>query len=74
MSKCVRLMPPPVALGRNRRACPKTMREARLCVMLNEFLATLKYHECEALAYLASSLITPIQPATLVTTPVFDTF
>ena len=70
----MRLMPPPVALGRNSKTCPTTMREARLCIMLNGFLATLKYHECEALAYLASSLITPVQPATLVTTPVFDTF
>jgi hypothetical protein len=74
MRKYVWLVFPPASLGHKSKANSKTMRGARLCVMLTGFLTTLKHHEREALAYLAASLTTPIQSVKLLITPLVDTF
>jgi hypothetical protein len=74
MSKCARLVSPPATLSHKRKASPKTRREVRLCVPPTGFLAILRHHAREAIAYLASSLAIPIQPAKLLTIPLFDTF
>jgi hypothetical protein len=74
MNTCARLESPPATHSHPGKACFKTRREVRLCVTLAGFLAILRHHAREALAYLASSLAIPIQPAKLLTIPLFDTF
>jgi hypothetical protein len=74
MSKCARLESPPGTPSYQGKACSTTRWEARLCVTLTGFLAILRHHAREALTYLASSLAIPIQPAKLLTIPLFDTF
>jgi hypothetical protein len=74
MNNCVRWVLPPAVLGQHSDVSPRTTREARLGYRLTGIRATITHQKHEAPAFLASSLIMPLQPAKLLTIQVFDTF